>query len=141
MLLVTLCPLRLGHAQERAVSHDGALSGVVEIFRRRHENLEIRFREEPEQKSATVAIECGYGYRKFGADESKPLGETEFLENVALQARSDSRIKTHVAAAIAGFAASVIRRRGMEVVHFGVKRPRGCSSMGGFARVSAGLRS
>lgn len=53
--------------------------------------------------TATVAIECGYGYRKFGADESKPLGETEFLENVALQARSDSRIKTRVAAAIVGF--------------------------------------
>jgi predicted TIM-barrel fold metal-dependent hydrolase len=53
---------------------------------------------------ATVAVECGYGYRNFGADESKPLGETEFLENVALQARSDSRIKTQVAASIVGFA-------------------------------------
>jgi len=38
---------------------------------------------------ATVAVECGYGYRKSGTDELKPVGETEFLESVALQARSD----------------------------------------------------
>jgi L-fuconolactonase len=53
---------------------------------------------------ATITIECGYGYRKFGADELKPLGETEFLENVARQGRSDPQIKTKVAAGIVGFA-------------------------------------
>jgi len=53
---------------------------------------------------ATVAVECGYGYRKSGADELRPLGETEFLESVARQGRSDPRIKTKVAAGIVGFA-------------------------------------
>ncbi|HEX5607285.1 MAG TPA: amidohydrolase family protein, partial [Candidatus Binatia bacterium] len=53
---------------------------------------------------ASVAVECSYGYRKFGAGQLKPLGETEFLENVARQARSDARIETKVAAAIVGFA-------------------------------------
>ena len=54
--------------------------------------------------AATVAVECGYGYRKSGADELKPLGETEFLEGVALQARSDPAITTRIASAIVGFA-------------------------------------
>ena len=54
--------------------------------------------------AATVAVECGYGYRKSGADELKPLGETEFLESVALQARSDPAITTRIASAIVGFA-------------------------------------
>ena len=53
---------------------------------------------------ATVAVECGYGYRKSGADELKPVGETEFLESVALQARSDPMITTRIAAGIVGFA-------------------------------------
>jgi predicted TIM-barrel fold metal-dependent hydrolase len=53
---------------------------------------------------ATIAIECGYAYRNSGADELKPLGETEFLEEIALQARSDSGMTTRVVAAIVGFA-------------------------------------
>lgn len=53
---------------------------------------------------ASVAIECGHGYRTFGSDQLKPLGETEFLNNIAQQARSDPRIETKVAAAIVGFA-------------------------------------
>jgi len=53
---------------------------------------------------ATVAVECGYGYRKSGTDELKPVGETEFLESVALQARSDPMITTRIAAGIVGFA-------------------------------------
>ena len=53
---------------------------------------------------ATVAVECGYGYRKSGANELKPLGETEFLESIALQARSDSTMTTCIASAIVGFA-------------------------------------
>ena len=54
--------------------------------------------------AATVAVECGYGYRTSGADELKPLGETEFLDGVALQAGSDPAITTRIASAIVGFA-------------------------------------
>ena len=54
--------------------------------------------------AATVAVECGYGYRKSGPDELKPLVETEFLESVALQAGSDPAITTRIASAIVGFA-------------------------------------
>ncbi len=53
---------------------------------------------------ATVAVECGYGYRKNGPDKMKPVGETEFLESIAERAASDPAIKTRVAAAIVGFA-------------------------------------
>src|SRR4029079_6255453 len=55
---------------------------------------------------ATVAVEGGYCYRKSGADELRPLGETEFLESVARQDRSDPRIKTKGAGANIGFAAT-----------------------------------
>ena len=53
---------------------------------------------------STVAIECGYGYRHDGPDEMKPVGETEFLESVALQAADNPAIKPKIAAAIVGFA-------------------------------------
>ena len=53
---------------------------------------------------ATVAVECGYHYRENGPEELKTVGETEFLENMAQQAASDSAIETRVAAAIVGFA-------------------------------------
>ena len=114
---------------------------------------------------ATVAVECGYGYRESGADELKPLGETEFLESVARRGRSDLRIKTKVAAAIVGFAdlslgdavapvleghlaLSPSRFRGIRYSTTwdgsGALRneaPARSSSMGGFAGDSAGLRS
>jgi predicted TIM-barrel fold metal-dependent hydrolase len=51
---------------------------------------------------STVAIECDYAYRRDGANESKPVGETEFLEGVAARVASDPSIKTRVAAAIVG---------------------------------------
>ena len=53
---------------------------------------------------ATVAIECRNGYREDGADELRPVGETEFLESVANRVAADSTIKTRVAAAIVGHA-------------------------------------
>lgn len=53
---------------------------------------------------STVAIECGYGYRKNRPEKMKPVGETEFLESMAQRAASDGAIKTRVAAAIVGFA-------------------------------------
>jgi L-fuconolactonase len=53
---------------------------------------------------STVAIECGYGYRHDGPDEMKPVGETEFLETVAMQAAHNPAIKPKIAAAIVGFA-------------------------------------
>ena len=54
--------------------------------------------------TSTVAIECRAMYRKHGADELKPLGETEFLTSLAEQAAADSRIGTAIASAIVGFA-------------------------------------
>ena len=53
---------------------------------------------------STIAIECGYAYRKDGPDKFKSVGETEFLERVANEVASDSRMKTQVAAALVGFA-------------------------------------
>ena len=53
---------------------------------------------------STVAIECGYGYRNHGPDRLKPVGETEFLESVALQVANDPDCKTQIAAATVGFA-------------------------------------
>jgi predicted TIM-barrel fold metal-dependent hydrolase len=53
---------------------------------------------------ATVAIECRYGYRLDGAEELKPIGETEFLESVANRVRGDSTIKPRVASAVVGHA-------------------------------------
>ncbi|HEX9453559.1 MAG TPA: amidohydrolase family protein [Candidatus Binatia bacterium] len=51
---------------------------------------------------STVAIECGYAYRGDGAEEYKPVGETEFLEGIAQRVAADPSIKTRVAAAIVG---------------------------------------
>ncbi len=53
---------------------------------------------------STVAIECRYGYRKQGPEALRPVGETEFLEGVAIRVAADSTIKTRVAAAIVGHA-------------------------------------
>lgn len=53
---------------------------------------------------STVGIECGYGYRTDGPENLKPVGETEFLDSVAAEARSDRSIKTKILAAIVGFA-------------------------------------
>ncbi|MSP37318.1 MAG: amidohydrolase [Deltaproteobacteria bacterium] len=53
---------------------------------------------------STVAVECGYGYRRAGATEFKPLGETEFLEAVAERVAADAAINTRIAAAIVGHA-------------------------------------
>jgi predicted TIM-barrel fold metal-dependent hydrolase len=53
---------------------------------------------------STVAIECGYAYRRDGAEELKPVGETEFLEGIAQRVVAEPSIKTRVAAAIVGHA-------------------------------------
>jgi L-fuconolactonase len=53
---------------------------------------------------STVAIECGYGYRHDGPAEMNPVGESEFLENVAAQAAGNLAIKPRIAAAIVAFA-------------------------------------
>lgn len=57
---------------------------------------------------STVAVECGYGYRKNVTEELRPIGETEFLETMANGACADARIQTHVAAAIVGHANLVL---------------------------------
>ena len=53
---------------------------------------------------ATVAVECGYGYRNGGPDALKPVGETEFLEAAAIEAQSYPTNSAKIAAAIVGFA-------------------------------------
>ena len=53
---------------------------------------------------STVGIECGYGYRKDGAEDHKPVGETEFLDGVAEHAAADAAIATDIVAGIIGFA-------------------------------------
>ena len=53
---------------------------------------------------STVVIECGYGYRKDGPEDLKPVGETEFLDGVAEHAAADAAIATDIAAGIVGYA-------------------------------------
>lgn len=53
---------------------------------------------------STVAVECRYRYREGGAEELRPVGETEFLEGVAKRVGVDAAIETRVAAAIVGHA-------------------------------------
>lgn len=53
---------------------------------------------------STVAVECRYSYRQGGPEELRPVGETEFLDQVASRADADPAIETRVAAAIVGFA-------------------------------------
>ena len=52
----------------------------------------------------TVAVECGYGYRKHGPDSLKPVGETEFLDSIAERVAAGPYSRTRIAAAIVGFA-------------------------------------
>ena len=53
---------------------------------------------------STVAVECGYGYRRDGEARFKPVGETECLQRAADQAAADLKMTTRVAAAIVGYA-------------------------------------
>jgi len=53
---------------------------------------------------STVAVECRYSYRQGGPEELRPVGETEFLDQVASRADADPAIETRVAAAIVGHA-------------------------------------
>jgi len=53
---------------------------------------------------STIAIECRAMYRQHGPDPLKPVGETEFLERVAMEDRLSFPSGTRVAAAIVGHA-------------------------------------
>ena len=53
---------------------------------------------------STVAVECRYSYRQGGREELRPVGETEFLDQVASRADADPAIETRVAAAIVAHA-------------------------------------
>jgi predicted TIM-barrel fold metal-dependent hydrolase len=79
------------HLWERAGEHYG-LADLLEDIGSGH------------KVTSTVAIECRAMYRKHGAEELKPLGETEFLTATANRAAADSSIGTAVASAIVGFA-------------------------------------
>lgn len=52
--------------------------------------------------SATVFVECSAGYRSSGPVHLRPLGETEFVQDIAVQSRA--RGGPRVAAGIVGFA-------------------------------------
>jgi predicted TIM-barrel fold metal-dependent hydrolase len=54
--------------------------------------------------AATVCVENRAMYRKDGPETMKPIGETEFFDNVAAQAASDPKHSTQVAAGIVGHA-------------------------------------
>jgi len=53
---------------------------------------------------ATVFVECMAMYRADGPDETKPLGETEFVNGVAAMSASGAYGATNVCAGIVGFA-------------------------------------
>ena len=52
----------------------------------------------------TLFIECRSMYRKNGAPEMRPVGETEFVQGIAAQSASGQYGNTAVAAGIVGFA-------------------------------------
>ncbi len=52
----------------------------------------------------TVFVECCSGYRNYGPDEMKPLGETEFVRDLALLSAGGKYGETKVAAGIVGHA-------------------------------------
>lgn len=52
----------------------------------------------------TVFIECNSMYKKSGAPEMRPVGETEFVQGIAAQSASGQYGNTAVAAGIVGFA-------------------------------------
>ena len=52
----------------------------------------------------TVFVECREAYRKDGPEELRPLGETEFVESIAVRSASGQYGTTRVAAGIVGFA-------------------------------------
>lgn len=52
----------------------------------------------------TVAVECRAWYRRTGREELKPLGETEFLDRVAVQGEAQKDGATSIAAGIVGYA-------------------------------------
>jgi len=52
---------------------------------------------------ATVFLQCGYAYRKTGPESLSPVGETEFVVDIARQAEQRGE-KTRVCAGIVGFA-------------------------------------
>jgi predicted TIM-barrel fold metal-dependent hydrolase len=52
---------------------------------------------------ATVFLQCGYAYRTSGAEELKPVGETEFVAGIAQEAERRN-LKTRACAGIVGAA-------------------------------------
>jgi predicted TIM-barrel fold metal-dependent hydrolase len=52
---------------------------------------------------ATVFLQCGYAYRTSGAEELKPVGETEFVAGIAKEAERRN-LKTRACAGIVGAA-------------------------------------
>jgi len=52
----------------------------------------------------TVFMECSSMYRKYGPQELRPVGETEFVQGIAAQSASGQYGNTAVAAGIVGFA-------------------------------------
>jgi len=59
---------------------------------------------------STVFIECREMWRRYGPEELKPIGETEFVEGVVSPSRKHGG--TAVAAGIVGFADLTLGRRG-----------------------------
>ena len=53
---------------------------------------------------STIAVECRAMYRQTGPDPLRPVGETEFLESVALEDRAGLATPTRVVAGIVGHA-------------------------------------
>ena len=53
---------------------------------------------------STIAVECRAMYRQTGIESLKPVGETEFLESVAMQDRASSPSPTRIVAGIVGHA-------------------------------------
>ncbi len=53
---------------------------------------------------STVFIECGSMYRTDGPEAMRPIGETEFVQEIAAQSASGRQSPTRVAAGIIGYA-------------------------------------
>ncbi len=74
----------------------------------------------------TVFIECLSNYRKEGPEQLKPVGETEFVEPLAVKSDRLPDQKTKVAAGIVGYADLMLGAGVVPVLeaHLKARRPR-----------------
>ncbi|MDP6666862.1 MAG: amidohydrolase family protein [Dehalococcoidia bacterium] len=72
----------------------------------------------------TVFVECSSMYRKEGPENTRPVGETEFVNGIAAQSASGNYGDTKVAAGIVGYADLTLGDRVTEVLESHIETSR-----------------